>query len=263
MNSDRLRAGEIERYLTTRLVGRQIFYRDSVGSTNEEAFDLAVGGCPEGTCVVAETQSLGRGRLKRKWHSPYGKNIYLSCVLRPALRPSEVYPLTFISCLAAFDTVSSVGIEPRLKWPNDVLTSDGRKVCGTLLEISAYPDVVRFVVVGVGLNVNMGLDDMEEEIRNRATSLFLETKKRFERAHICGMLLNNLEKYYDIALNRGVGEICRLWEERAGVRGKYMEITQADRVYRGVSQGVAADGALLLLSENGTITRVIAGDVSL
>ncbi len=259
---DRLYPWEVERYLETRFVGREIVYKDSVDSTNGVAFDLALAGCREGTCVIAETQDAGRGRLRRVWRSPHGKNIYASSVLRPALHPSEVSPLAFLSCLAAFDTLRSMGLAPTLKWPNDVLVN-GRKVCGTLIELSVEPDTVRFVVVGIGLNVNMGEDDMDEEIRGKATSFFLETGNCFERARVCGMLLNNLEKYFEVVKGRGVDEICRLWEERANVRGVPMEIVQMDRVYRGVSEGIGRDGAMLLREENGMMTRVIAGDVNL
>ena len=258
---DRLYPWEVDRHLETRFVGREIVYKDSVDSTNSVAFDLALAGCKEGACVVAETQNAGRGRLRRHWRSPYGKNIYASSVLRPALHPSEVSPLTFISCLAALDTLTSMGLAPTLKWPNDVLVN-GRKICGTLIELSVEPDTVRFVVIGIGLNVNMDDADMDEEIRGKATSLFLETGNCFERARVCGMLLNNLEKYYEVVKSRGVGEICRLWEERAHIRGVSMEIVQTDRVYRGVSEGIGRDGAMLLREENGVVTRVVAGDVS-
>jgi BirA family biotin operon repressor/biotin-[acetyl-CoA-carboxylase] ligase len=258
---DRLYPWEVERYLETQFVGREIIYKDSVGSTNGVAFELALAGCREGTTVIAETQDAGRGRHRRRWCSPYGKNIYASCVLRPALHPQEIPPLTFISCLAAFDSLSSMGLAPALKWPNDVLMN-GRKVCGTLIELIAQPDAAAFVVIGIGLNVNMSEADMAEEIWGKATSLFLETGNCFERAPVCGMLLNNLEKYYEVVRDRGVDEICRLWEERADVRGVSMEIVQTDRVYRGVSEGIGRDGAMLLRDENGCVIRVIAGDVS-
>ena len=139
---------------------------------------------------------------------------------------------------------------------------NGRKVCGTLIELSVEPDAVRFAVIGIGLNVNMEESDMDEEIRGKATSLFLETRNCFERARVCGMLLNGLEKYYEALKGRGVEEICRLWEERAHIRGVSMEIVQTDKVYRGVSEGIGRDGAMLLREENGKLTRVIAGDVS-
>jgi len=255
---DRLYPWEVGRHLDTKFVGRELIYRDSVDSTNGVAFELALAGCAEGTCVVAEAQSAGRGRLQRTWHSPYGKNLYLSCVLRPALHPSEVHPLTFISSLAVYDTLASEGLEPRLKWPNDVLI-DGRKVSGTLIELSCEADRVRFVVIGIGLNVNMA--DMNAEIADKATSLLIVSRKPFERTRICGMLLGNLERYYEMVRSQGVGRVCRSWEERAGIRGAYMEITQMGRTYRGVSEGIDSDGAVLL-REKGAVTRVIAGDVS-
>lgn len=252
---------EVARFLETRVVGKEIVYRDTIDSTNALAFELAAAGCNEGLCVIAETQSSGRGRRRREWRSPHARNIYASCVLRPALHPTEVAPLTFISCLAAFDAVTAVGLTPTLKWPNDVLVN-GKKICGTLIELSAEPEVVRFAVVGVGLNVNMEESDMDGEIREKATSLFLETKKRFERTSVCGMLMGGVEKYYEMLKARGTDEICRLWEERANIRGVFMEIAQADKVCRGVSEGIDRDGAMLLREENGATTRVIAGDVS-
>ncbi len=256
---DRLYPWEIERWLQGASIGKTIIYKENIDSTNALAFRLALGGCEEGTCVVAETQSAGKGRLQRKWHSPYAKNVYMSVVLKPDLHPSRVYPLTFISSLAVYDTLVALGVKPRLKWPNDVLI-DMKKICGTLIELSTEADSVRFVVVGIGFNVNMTRAEMDTEIKDKATSLFIETKNRFERARICGMLLGTLEGYYRILRTDGVDEICRLWEERAKTKGSYMEITQMDKTYKGISRGIDKDGAILL-EQDGHVTRVIAGDV--
>ncbi len=257
---DRLYPWEIGRFLDTTIIGKEIVYRDTVDSTNALAFQLALAGCAEGTCVIAESQSAGKGRLQRRWFSPYAKNLYVSVALKPAVHPSRVYPLSFISSLAVFDTLIRVGVTPRLKWPNDVLIGD-KKVCGTLIELSTEADRVRFCVIGIGLNINMGKTDMDPEVADIATSLLLETKKHFERASICGMLLNGLEEYYEVVKQQGMDEICRLWEERARTTGTYMEIRQMDRVYRGISEGIDRDGAILL-NEDGVVTRVIAGDVT-
>ena len=257
---DRLYSWEIDRHLSTERVGRDIVYRETVGSTNAVAFKMALDGADEGTCVVAESQEAGKGRLNRKWHSPFGQNVYVSVVFRPLVHPSQVYPLTFISSLAVFDLLVDCGVTPRLKWPNDVLVGK-RKICGTLIELSAEPDAIRFVVVGIGLNVNVTDNDLTDEIREIATSLFMETKKPFERAFVCGMLLNNLERYYDILVNEGVGSVCRLWEDRAKIRDTYMEIKQFDVVHRGTCVGIDKDGAILLRNDN-NIIRVIAGDAT-
>jgi BirA family transcriptional regulator, biotin operon repressor / biotin---[acetyl-CoA-carboxylase] ligase len=258
---DKLYPWEIERHLSSRFVGRSIEYKEILDSTNATAFRLALDGAQEGSCVVAEQQLTGRGRLMRKWHSPFGKNIYISVILRPSIHPSQVYPLTFISSLAVCDLLSSIGIKARLKWPNDVLVGK-KKICGTLIELSTEADAVRFVVIGIGLNVNMGRVDLSDEIENIATSLSIETKKHFERSSICGILLTNLEKYYTMFSEFGMGCICSLWEERSGVKGTYVEITQADVVHKGISQGIDKDGAMLL-NEDGRVFRVIAGDASI
>jgi BirA family transcriptional regulator, biotin operon repressor / biotin---[acetyl-CoA-carboxylase] ligase len=258
---DKLYSWEIERHLTTRFVGRHIEYRESLDSTNAAAFKLALDGAREGTVVVAEEQTGGRGRLRRRWHSPYGKNIYVSVILRPSLHPTQIYPLTFISSLAAVDVLDNLGVRARLKWPNDVLV-EKRKICGTLIELSTEADAVRFVVIGIGLNVNMTGDDLGEDLENIATSLAIETKKHFERDFICGILLGNLEEYYTILLEQGVEAVCRMWEERSRVKGTYIEIRQGEEVYRGISEGIDKDGAMLL-SENGRTIRVIAGDATI
>lgn len=258
---DRLYPWEIERSLDTTVLGKKIVYRDLVDSTNALAFELAMGGAPEGTCVIAETQNTGKGRLGRKWFSPAGKNLYLSVILRPTIPPSRIYPITFLSSLAACETIRTLTqIEPVLKWPNDVLV-EGRKICGTLLELSTEADMVRFVIVGIGLNINMEEAEFDQEIRTKATSLLLLGKKPFERAVVCGILLTNLERHYNVFQERGPEAICSMWEDRAAIKGKSLEINHMGQIYKGVAQGIDTDGGILL-AVNGTVQKIIAGDVN-
>ena len=257
---DKLYPWEIERHLDTRYMGRRITYKDKADSTNLVAFRLALGGEPEGSAVVTESQNMGRGRLGRVWFSPYGKNLCLSVILRPHVHPSRIYPITFLSSLAVYDTVRALGAEPTLKWPNDVLIK-GKKVCGTLIELSTEAEMVKFVIVGIGLNINMKQRELSEEIREKATSLSMETKKVFERPAVCGMLLSNLEKYYEVFKEKSESEICSIWEKRADIKGKYLEIVQMGEVHRGISEGIDRDGAVLI-NEEGTVRKIIAGDVS-
>jgi BirA family transcriptional regulator, biotin operon repressor / biotin---[acetyl-CoA-carboxylase] ligase len=258
---DRLFPWEISRFLDTRTIGRNIIYRETVDSTNNVAFKLALSGEPEGTCVIAETQDGGKGRLGRQWFSPVQKNLYVSVILRPAIHPSGVYPITFLSSLAVFDTIKELtGSLPSLKWPNDVLIN-GRKVCGTLLEISTEADMVRFVIVGIGLNVNMDESDVGEVIQGKATSLFMETRKLYERPLVCGMLLTNLERHYRLFQQKGATEICAVWEEIAQIKGKQLEINQMGESYKGISEGIDKDGAVLL-NVGGKVKKIIAGDVN-
>jgi len=259
---DKLYAWEIERYCKTNMIGKKIIYKDGVDSTNAFAFRLAFGGEAEGTCIIAESQDAGKGRLGRKWFSPIGKNLYISIVLRPHIPPSNVYPITFLSSLAVYDTIKALitDFEPVLKWPNDVLV-DGRKICGTLLELSTEADMIRFVIVGIGLNINMGENDIDKEIKHKATSLFMLTKKSFERSMVCGILLTNIERYYSIFMEKGPDEICSIWEERAKIKGKHIEIVQMGETYKGISEGIDRDGGIILAID-GKTKKIIAGDVS-
>jgi len=258
---DKLFPWEVNRYLDNNSIVKEIIFRDNIESTNSFAFKLALGGKPEGTCVIAETQKSGKGRLNRVWFSPPGKNLYLSIILKPFIHPLKVYPVTFISSLAVYDTIKRVaGITPTLKWPNDVLIH-GKKVCGTLLELSTEADMVSFVIVGIGFNINMKEKEIDKVIINKATSLYIETKKIYERASVCGILLSNLDKYYSIFRRTGEQEICNIWEETAQIKGKHLEINQMGEVYRGISQGIDTSGAMLL-NINGQVKKIIAGDVS-
>ena len=258
---DKLYAWEIDRHLRTDVTGRKVVHRETVDSTNAFAFKLALSGEPEGACVVAESQDAGKGRLGRKWFSPVGKNLYISVVLRPHIHPSSVYPITFLSSLAVYDTIGELtGIKPSLKWPNDVLIN-GKKVCGTLIELSTEADMVRFVIVGIGFNINMQHNEIDEEIINKATSLSIETKKVYERALVCGILLNHLEEHYRYFRQYGAPGICGVWEERAAIKGKTLEINQMGESYRGVVEGIDLDGAMLL-NMDGEVKKIIAGDVN-
>lgn len=258
---DKLFPWEINRYLDSKSIVKDIIFHDNIESTNSFAFKLALGGKPEGTCVVAETQKSGKGRLNRVWFSPPGKNLYLSIILKPFVQPARIYPVTFISSLAVYDTIKEVtGIIPTLKWPNDVLIN-GKKVCGTLLELSTEADMVSFVIVGIGFNINMKEKEIDESIKNKATSLYIETGNTFERALVCGVLLSNLGKYYSIFCKKGEQEICSIWEKTAQTAGKHLVINQMGEVYSGVSQGIDATGAIIL-NIDGKLKRIIAGDVS-
>jgi BirA family transcriptional regulator, biotin operon repressor / biotin---[acetyl-CoA-carboxylase] ligase len=256
---DKLYPWEVDRFLDARYVGRKVVYKEAVDSTNLVAFRMALGGEAEGTVVIAESQDMGKGRLGRVWFSPKAKNLYLSVILRPHVHPSRIYPITFLSSLAVYDTVKAFGADPALKWPNDVLIN-GKKICGTLLELSTEAEMVRFVVVGIGFNVNMQREEMSEEIRQKATSLSMETKKVYERTEVCGKLLSNLEKYYEVFKEKSELEICRIWEDRAAIKGKYLEIVQMGEVHRGICEGIDRDGAVVL-NEQGNMKKIIAGDV--
>ncbi len=257
---DRLYPWEIGYFLKTDKMGRKIIYRRVIDSTNKKAIQLARKGLPEGTCVIAEMQTLGKGRLGRDWFSPEGKNIYLSIILRPPLDLYEIQVLPFLSSLSVADTLESIcEVKVDLKWPNDVLVK-GKKISGSLIEISSCGKKVDFAILGIGLNVNMEESDLPESIRKIATSLFMETKRKHDRAYVCASLLNNLEAYYARLLEEGSPAILSLWQKKARIEGKWISVSIGERVIEGLCDGLEKDGALILKTKEG-LKKVRAGDI--
>jgi BirA family biotin operon repressor/biotin-[acetyl-CoA-carboxylase] ligase len=191
-------------FFAGRVIGRRIEYRDETGSTNTEALRLALEGTPEGTVVVADAQTEGRGRLDRTWESPPSKNLYLSVVLRPDIPAVSASLVPLMTGVAVADVVSQhCPGRVRLKWPNDVLVG-GKKICGMLTEMRTRGDRVEFLIVGIGLNVNMRKLDFPPGLRDTATSLQIETDCELDRLDVAVRLFEALERWYRIFLGPAV-----------------------------------------------------------
>ena len=250
---------ELQSLLAGNLLGSQVHFFDSIDSTNAKAFELARGGVPEGTVVVAETQTRGKGRIGRKWESPAGMNLYLSVVLRPKVAPQGAQGLTFVAALAAAEAVFASGAKPAVKWPNDILIG-GRKTAGILLEMDSEPDRVHFVVAGIGVNLNVRRDMFPEYIKDTATSLFEETGSSVDRGLFTARLLSSMERWYGVYLSEGFVPVIEAWKGWFNSAGKPVKVTFFDRTVEGTCAGVDTDGALLLERE-GRVERIISGDV--
>ncbi|MCI0405239.1 MAG: biotin--[acetyl-CoA-carboxylase] ligase [candidate division Zixibacteria bacterium] len=186
----------IRHYLSTKILGHKIHSYQSVGSTNSTAWKLAEEGVPEGTLVVADRQTAGRGRLGRSWHSPPRVGLWFSLVLRPEVAPSQAPGISLLTALALSQTIGSrCGMEAKIKWPNDCQIA-GKKVAGILTELSSELDRVNFVIVGVGLNVNQTKSDFPTSLKRKATSLSIETKQKWQRAEILALFLKEFEHFY-------------------------------------------------------------------
>ncbi len=257
---DLLLASLVRPHLSATRLDWQFHHFFSVGSTNDTARGLAVAGAPEGTVVVAEEQTRGRGRLGRSWVSQKGKDITLSLVLRPVIDPSQAPGLNLMVGLAASESIREVACIPTdLKWPNDVLTR-GKKCCGVLTEMSADPGKVHFIVVGVGINVNGGA--LPEAIADRASTLVRETGCPLPRARLVGAFLNHLEDGYLSFLKNGLQPLIERWTENSSsVRGRKVVVAQPSRSFSGTTTGLGKQGDLLVMQENGTLEEVLAGDV--
>lgn len=243
--------------LGTRFIGQRIIYYSTLASTMEVAKQEARQGAAEGTIVIAEEQTVGRGRIKRGWLSPKG-SVALSIILYPSLLylPS----LIMLASLAVVYCIEAVtGLKSQIKWPNDVLINN-KKVCGILIESDMRGKVVDYAIIGIGLNVNLKLSDFPE-ILPIATSLSDELGKEVSRLDVIRQLLVTIEKLY-LTLQTG-GPVFEQWRDRLVTLGKRVHVKSGKTVYEGIAESVARDGSLLLRLSDGSTTKIIAGDVTL
>lgn len=259
--SDLLLPEAIRREFRPSLLQGDIVHRDTVDSTNLLAAALAREGANEGTVVLAEQQTAGRGRLGRSWVSPARINLYCSVILRPAIPPLEVPRLTLVAGIAVAEAIlASAPVRAAIKWPNDVLI-DGRKVAGVLTELEAEADRVRFVIVGIGVNLNASLDDFPPELRDKATSLALAGGAPVERASFAARLLSALDAAYATFLRGGFAALRHRYEELHCLTGQQVTVDGKPPL-AGTVRGVDDSGALLVESE-GSVQRVVSGEVTL
>ncbi|NPV03518.1 MAG: biotin--[acetyl-CoA-carboxylase] ligase [Syntrophaceae bacterium] len=251
---------ELRRFFLTKIIGRRIEFHEEVGSTNTEAMRLALEGAPEGTVVLADAQSEGRGRLDRTWESPPSGNLYLSVVLRPDIPAARASLIPLTAGVAAADTLSQYCPgRVRLKWPNDVLIG-GKKICGILTEMRTRGDRVHFLIVGIGVNLNMRPLDLPRELRETATSLRIETGGEIDRLDFAVRLFESLERWYRVFLGGGGEAIRERWLQCADLVGKRVEVVHGKTTERGTVVGLDPAGALLLEGETG-VQQVLAGDI--
>lgn len=262
--SDGLSREAIQQALATRSIGRNCIYLVSATSTMDRAHEEARGGAPEGTIVVAEEQTAGRGRFQRPWVSPKGSAIYLSVVLRPEL--PHLLKLNMVASLAVVRSVrAETGLEPRVKWPNDVEIG-GRKLCGILIDTALKGNAVDYAILGIGVNV--GLDPARyPEIAGTAASLSQALGRPVRRLPILGALLLELEALY-AAVRRGESVLGE-WRRCLSTLGRQVQVTwpgdpeKRSLAEEGTAEDVDEEGALLLRRPDGVRVRVVAGEVSL
>jgi BirA family biotin operon repressor/biotin-[acetyl-CoA-carboxylase] ligase len=259
---DILSVEEVREKLNTTRIGRQLVCLPETTSTNADAFHLAEAGAEDGTTVIADAQNGGKGRRGRVWSSPSGVNLYCSVVLRPAIMPHEAPQLTFLSAVAVARAIAqTTALVPEIKWPNDVLIS-GRKVAGLLNEMSAETDRVNFVILGIGVNLNMTLAQFPADVRTPATSLLLEQGLPVNRAQFAARMLGELDRLYTDFLHHGFGPVRDEWQQRCNANGREVVVSEADvETVRGMFHGIDGDGALLLRFPDGTVERILSGDV--
>ena len=243
----------------TKWAGKTVHFARETDSTNVWIKRLAKEGASEGTLALAEFQSAGRGRLGRSWEVPEGTSVMMSILLRPKFEPQYAPTLTLVMGLAVAKAVKNLGFDVSIKWPNDVVVSH-KKICGILTEMGVRDGKIDYAVIGVGINVN--IREFPEEMADKATSLYLESGKEFDRSQIPGLVMEAFEEYYEKFA--ATCDLSGLKEEYESILANYNQPVRvlAKEPYEGVARGITDGGELLVEKTDGTIVAVSAGEVS-
>jgi BirA family biotin operon repressor/biotin-[acetyl-CoA-carboxylase] ligase len=253
----------LSRLGATRIVGRDIRVFHETTSTNDVIDKLARDGVQEGVVVLAESQTKGRGRLGRSWTSPAGKGLWFSVLLRPDLHPLQTTQLTVASATALRRAIQGqTGLKPEIKWPNDILLR-GKKTAGILTELHGELDHVDYIILGIGVDVNLGTMDFGPELRRTATSLKIELGTPVSRPELAVLVLRELDNDYARIRSGEFAQVADEWEAHCSTIGHRLVIRVGDRELRGRAESLSEDGALLLRTDHGHLERVIGGDVTL
>ena len=264
----KIESQKIKEYLTTEFIGSEIHIFDKVESTNDTAKEFALNGCKEGTVVIADSQSKGRGRLGRMWESPSGAGIYLSIILKPKKVVSQLTLMAGVVAVEAIQHITCYEENLRrglcagrvsLKWPNDI-NINGKKAGGILTEGISKG---KAVIVGIGINVNTpprGGEGFSDELKDKATSIMIETGKRVDRNLLIAELLNRFEYWYEKFIEEGE-TVMKRWRELSDTFGRRIKVSAENKVFEGVAEMIDSEGSLMLRQNNGSLKRISAGEI--
>lgn len=247
--------------LKTKILGCSILWFRRLTSTNYLAKELALKGAREGTVIVAETQTSGRGRLKRKWRSPEG-GLWISIILRPKAEPKHTPKLTLMASVAVVKTITQLfSLKAEIKWPNDVLINQ-KKVCGILTEATTKGNAVQFTILGIGINANFSLSSFPIGLRDSTTTLQEELKKEIELEALLLTLLEEIELYYGLFTKEKFDVILKEWRNQASFLGSYVEVASDNEKFKGWAADIDNDGALIVKLRDQTVRKVTSGDIA-
>ncbi len=249
--------GEVRAGLLTHVIGKEIKYFNEIESTNLMAREMAAS-VEEGTVVIAESQTGGRGRLGRKWISPEG-GIWFSIILKPKMQPQHASRITLLAGVSVARVIRNLGLPAKIKWPNDILIH-GRKVCGILTEIGAEIDLIDYLIVGIGIDANIDIDSFPDEIRESSTSIKKELGRGIDRAEFVRKLLMEFEIQYLKFQKEGFPPILEEWRALSATIGEWVKITTQTRTIYGEAIGVDNEGALIIETSDGKLEKIVAGN---
>lgn len=254
---------EIQEGLNTKCLGRKVVYLDRVNSTNDIAKDLAIRNEEEGLVILAEQQVKGRGRKGRAWASPKGAGIWMSLLLRPNILPIHGPKFTLLAAVAVAKSIrEETGLDIQIKWPNDLVLQE-RKVCGILSEMNIEIDTINYIVIGIGINVNIGADEFPKELHNRMISLSQVKGEKVSRQHLVKRILENMEKYYfEYIKELHFDRILEEWKQLSCNIGRQVKAVYQGREIIGKAMDLSKDGALIVEQEDGERIEISYGEVS-
>ena len=251
----------IQSFLKTKWLGRDLIFFEETGSTNDEVKKRAEKEAKEGLLIVADRQVKGKGRRGKTWDTFGGENIAMSCLLRPAFSPDIAPMLTIVMAISAMQGIEEVtGIKAGIKWPNDIVIN-GRKCVGILTEMSAEPDYIHYVVTGTGINVNT--ESFPEEIQNIATSLYLETGRKYSRSKLTAAIITAFASGYELLSKTGdLKGFCQLYNSRCVNAGKRVTVMDPKGSFEAYAKGINDRGELSVKKDDGEEINIYAGEVS-
>ena len=259
---DLLSFEEVNENLNTKYIGKNLMYFQTIDSTNNKAKELALSGSPSGTVVISEEQTLGRGRLGRSWVSPKYKGIWLSIILKPDTAPMNVPKITQVGAAAVIKALNELDIKAYVKWSNDIVLNN-KKICGILTEMSGELNKVNYVVMGIGINVNIDGEDFPDELKDTATSISSEVGRYIKRKELVSSLLNNFEILYDeFEREESVKTSVNICKENSILIGKEVKIINRGKESICKAVDLNDEGELLVQYADGRLEKVISGEVS-
>lgn len=259
---DYLTSDKIASLLNTKSIGRSIYYFDSIDSTNSYA--KVIGNeAINGALVISEEQTGGRGRLGRSFISPKYKGIWTSIILKPDISPQDAAKLTQVAAASVVLSIKELGIDAEVKWPNDILVK-GKKLCGILTEMSSVLTHINYVVVGIGINVNLAKDDFISDLKDTATSLLIEKGCSVDRKKLLASLLNNFEDLYiKFIQNNDFSSSLKICTDNSALIGQEILIINRDNSTEAKALGIDEEGKLIVQYADGTCEHLISGEISI
>jgi BirA family biotin operon repressor/biotin-[acetyl-CoA-carboxylase] ligase len=258
---DLLNKTELLSLVKTSVIGKNIFHFDNIDSTNIKAKELAQNNIENGSIIIAEKQTLGNGRFNRKWVSPAG-GLWFSLILRPTIAPTEAPKITQIAAASIYKTLSDLNIMATIKWPNDILLND-KKLCGILAEMKCDMDSVHYLVLGIGMNINIDESDFDESIKPIATSLKIEFNKQFERSKILANFLNHFEILYNkFVTNLDLSETISICKSHSNIFGKQAKLITYNSEEIVTCISLSDTGNLIVKDSLGIEKTIFSGEIS-